>query len=496
MAGEQSKPARLSKGRILAWKQCPKRLFLDINFPELANQDEQAEYWFAQGHEVGVVARDLHPGGILIGDEGTLGLDLATQQTHELLAGPMPVPLFEATFSYQEVLIRADIVIPGDDGLLLREVKSAAKLKAYHVPDCAIQAWVMARAGYAPARVELAHINTSFRYEEEGEYDGLITCQDITDQVADLQELVSGWVEGARSTLKGPLPDIEPGMQCVEPFDCPFMNYCWQRVPEYPVETLPGKGKVVDELLEQGITDIRDIPDGMLTKPLQERVRNVVKNGQAFLDPDAEKELANLPYPRFYLDFETIGFAVPIWLHTRPFEPLPFQWSCHIEQQPGEIEHEAFLDLSGEAPMRSFAESLLALLGKQGKIFMYSNYERTVIAALMRRYPDLADELSPLLDRFFDLQKVAKKYYYHPAMKGRWSIKTVLPTIAPELDYSQLDGVQNGTEAQMAYRECVAPGTTDEEKRELEQRLLEYCKMDTLAMVKIAAYFSRDLAGD
>ena len=120
---------------------------------------------------------------------------------------------------------------------------------------------------------------------------------------------------------------------------------------------------------------------------------------------------------------------------------------------------------------------------------MYSNYERTVIAALIRRYPDLADQLTPLLDRLFDLQKVAGKYYYHPAMKGRWSIKTVLPTIAPELDYSRLDGVQSGTEAQVAYRECIATGTTEAKKRHLEERLLAYCKMDTLAMVKIAHYF-------
>jgi hypothetical protein len=285
------------------------------------------------------------------------------------------------------------------------------------------------------------------------------------------------------------MPDIKPGLQCVEPFDCPFMDHCWQRVPEYPVETLPGGGRVIGEIREQGITDIRDIPDGVLSKPLQLRVRDVVKSGQVFLDPNAKQILANLPYPRYYLDFETIGFAVPIWLQTRPFEPLPFQWSCHIERQPGELEHKDFLDVSGAPPMRAFAEQLLGMLGGYGTIFMYSNYERTVIAALMRRYPDLADQLAPLLDRLFDLQKVAKQYYYHPAMQGRWSIKTVMPTIAPELDYNQLVGVRNGTEAQMAYREFIAPATTEARKRELEQRLLAYCEMDTLAMVKIAHYF-------
>ena len=97
--------------------------------------------------------------------------------------------------------------------------------------------------------------------------------------------------------------------------------------------------------------------------------------------------------------FETINPAVPIWAGTRPYEILPFQWSCHIEDGPGQMRHEEFLDLSGDAPMRAVAESMIEKLGTEGPVLMYTSYERTVTQRLVDRFPDLAPQLNAILAR-------------------------------------------------------------------------------------------------
>ena len=197
-----------------------------------------------------------------------------------------------------------------------------------------------------------------------------------------------------------------------------------------------------------------------------------------------------LPYPRYYLDFETIGPAIPVWAGTRPYETLPFQWSIHIEEAPGEIRHEEFLDVSGEPPMRALVEQLIVDLGSDGPVLMYTSYEKGVIRGLAERFPDLAYPLYAIIDRLVDLYPVTKASYYHPDMLGSWSIKAVLPTIAPDLDYELLEGVAEGTEASNAYLEAIRSDTSAGRKEEIRRELLKYCAHDTLAMVRLAKFFS------
>lgn len=185
----------------------------------------------------------------------------------------------------------------------------------------------------------------------------------------------------------------------------------------------------------------------------------------------------------------TIAFAVPRWLGTRPYQQLPFQWSCHIEPADGELSHEEFLDLSGEAPMRAFSEALVATIGEQGPVIVYNaGFEKTVLRRLADYCPDLADSLNAVRDRVFDLLPVMRDHYYHPDMHGSWSIKHVLPTIAPDLDYTKLDGVQHGGDAQDAYLACIDPTTAESERVRLGEGLRRYCEVDTLAMVRIVHF--------
>lgn len=482
----------LSKSRIIAWKQCPKRLWLQIRRPDLLEMSGETEQRFQVGYEVGDVARGLHAGGILIDDED---LSDALDSTRRAMDAHPNKSIFEAAFQHDGVLVRADLLLPTRNGYRMVEVKSTASVKPYQVDDCAIQAWTLGMSGIPLRSVELAHIDTSFVYQGDGDYRGLFRYQNLDEQVHSLIEQVPEWIAEARCTLAGSEPCIEPSSQCNDPFECPFQGYCSRDMedpglPEYTLDIFSGmRENKKQELLNIGYDNALDVPPDYLNER-QKLIQRVSRSGVAELDPGAGKKLGALPYPRYYLDFETINFAVPRWPNTSPYGvQMTFQWSCHIEESPGVLSHEMFLDVSGEDPRRGCAESLVAALGDDGPVFVYNQaFEKSRIREMAEMFPDLSEDLLAINERVIDLYPIAKEHYYHPAQMGSWSIKAVLPTVAPELDYSSLT-VGNGGDAQEAYKEIIHPETSDERRQILTEGLREYCKLDTLAMVKIAWYF-------
>ena len=487
----------LSKSRILNFLQCPRRLFLQTIRPELAEDSEEARMAFQSGNEVGEVARSLFPEGMLIGHDTELVE--ALRATRVALAEHPDRPLFEATFEHDGVLVRADLLVPDSSGLRLIEVKSSTEVKSHHLADCAVQAWVVRKAGVPLARIELAHVDNTFVYLGNRRYDGLLKFVDLTGIVESRLDDVPRWIDACRTTLSGSEPDIMPGTQCDDPYPCPFITHCQPPQPDegFPVTTLYRKGRIVTELLDEGIEDLRDIPPGRLGNRTHERQRRVAVAGKAELDSEAGELLRSFGYPRYYLDYETIAFAVPIWPNTRPYQKLPYQWSCHIESADGSLGHQEFLGIGPDAPMRAFAESLVQKLSSAdgGPAFVFrQSFEEGRTRELAQMFPDLADRLLAICERMVDLLPIAQKHYYHPEMHGSWSIKAILPTIAPELSYSGLGEVQDGGGASVAYLELLDPATDSARRAALIHDLREYCKLDTLAMVKLARYFLKGSA--
>lgn len=475
----------LSKSRILNGLQCPKRLYLQVHRPELAEVDPSAEHRFQAGHEVGNVARSLQLGGKLMTEEQ---LDAALNATRQELAAAGDKVLFEPAFAHGGVLIRADILSRRAGEVELREVKSSTSVKDYHQQDVAVQVWTLRGAGVGPSRSFVTHIDNTFVYQGDGQYAGLLRDTDVSAAVAPAVELVAAWVDQFSKVVEGAMPAVDMGTHCGDPFECPFQTHCSAGGPTFPVEILPRGGKTLAALREAGFRDLRDVPEDMLKSANHLRVWRTTRSGEPDMVKGAGAELGALPYPRFYLDFETAQMAVPVWVGTRPYEQLPFQWSCHVEKRDGSLEHGEFLDLSGKPPMRAFAESLIAFVGKDGPVFSYSSFERTVLAQCVARYPDLAERLGGIMNRIVDLRPLTERSYYHPHMMGSWSIKSVIPTIASELDYAALGEVQDGTQAQVAYLEAIHPETPPERRHAIERDLLTYCKHDTLVMVKLAHF--------
>lgn len=475
---------RFSKTRFIAGLQCKKQLHLRVHHPELASPTEKPAT--LTGQVVEAHARLEFPDGILIEREQK-GAD-PFAQTQRLMADPSVTTLFEAGIHDDHLALFVDVLTRNGEGWTLTEIKASTRIKDAHIDDVAIQALALKRAGIAINRFELMHVNNEFVYPGAHDYRGLFVREDITERVVNHVPAIETGLEELLDAVDGPQPQRYIGSHCKNPYPCPYQHYCARHDTAYPVGTLPNGYKVAETMHARGIHDIRDIPLEALTSELHLRIRRVVRAGKAELLPGARELLQELAYPRYYLDFECIQFAIPIWDGTTPFSQNPFQWSCHVEQANGELAHHEFLDTSGSNPRRAFAESLLRACGDRGPIVVYNAaFERRIISETAGEIPELADSLLALNVRIFDLLPVVKQHYYHPMMKGSWSIKAVLPALVPELNYSDLGTVQDGTQAQSVYFRLINGETDAGEKAALRQDLLDYCRLDTLAMVKIAA---------
>ena len=477
----------LSKSKLMSARQCLKRLHLEVNRPDLVIHSAATETAFKTGNAVGDIAHQVYGNedAVVIPYEG--GMPHALKKTARLVGEGPRYPIFEATFQHGGVLVRVDALLPDGDAWRIVEVKASTSVKDEHVFDCAAQRWVFEGLGHELTSIALAHVDNTFVYEGEGDFDGLLTESDETENTDHILPLVPEWIATAQSAASGEEPDIGVGAQCFQPYECPFVSYCWPSEPEYPVQGLGGGRAKLGELIAEGIDDIRDVPTDRLSEK-QQRIQNVTRSGKSELLPGAGEFVASLDYPRYYLDFETIAPAIPVWAGTRPYETLPIQWSCHYEPEPGTLKHADFLNLSGYPPMRMLAESLIRVLGKEGPVLMYTSYEKTVINGLIERFAVLKAPLQEIVERLVDLHPPTQHFYYHPAMAGSWSLKAVLPTVAPDMKYSELEGIQEGMAASEGYLEAISPETPEARKAELEEQLLRYCKFDTEAMVRLVQF--------
>lgn len=488
----------LSKSRLIAFRQCPKRLWLEIHRPDLRD-DSNTEAVFRVGHEVGEIAREVYdPEGVgTFVDVGELGFPEAFRLSAERLESGGGA-VFEAGLRIDGVLAFADVMLPavshGKTAWRMLEVKSTTSVKDYHRDDLAIQTYLADCTGVRLESAAIAHIDNRFVYPGDGHYEGLFTEVDLTEEVRSRRGEVALWIEEAHAAAAlAEAPAIAMGSQCSDPFACPFADHCSSGLPrpDYPLSSLPKlNGRRRAELEALGIEDLREVPDEFLTET-QRRVKEVTLSGEAWLDAaGAAAALAPYGFPARFLDFETVMMPVPVWPGTRPYQQIPFQYSLHRRDGDGTLHHEAFLDPGGDDPSEPLAEALIAACGADGPVFAYNAaFERRVIRELAGRFPALSGPLLAIAGRMVDLLPIARACFYAPGQHGSWSLKAVLPAICPDLSYDTLAGVADGEMAVNAYREAIAAETTPERRAEIERQLLEYCHLDTLALVRLWEVF-------
>ncbi|MHC5009768.1 MAG: DUF2779 domain-containing protein [Planctomycetota bacterium] len=480
---------RLSKSRYTSGLQCVRQLWWRVHEPDAPElvPDAALQAVFDQGHLVGEAARERSPGGVLI-DVSRERLAEACEETRQAIEGGADV-IYEASFFEGDVFVAVDLLErTGAQGAAnewrIVEVKSSTKVKDPHLDDTAVQLWVVRRAGLDVGQVTLMHLNRGFRFPDEGE---LFVREDVPAQAEARQGGVPAAVARQLAALAGELPEVGIGDHCDVPYACPFKDRCWPPLPDHHISTLYYGRDRVRALEARGITLVADIPDDEDLLPAQRRQRRAVREGRMVVDPGLREALRPFAPPVAYLDFETVAPALPRWNGCRPYDPVPVQFSCHVEATDGSLAHRAWIADGPEDPREALAKALLAACGDSLTVAAYyAKFERARILELAAAVPHLSDRLTALAGRVRDLLTVVRDHVYHPDFGGGFGLKAVLPALVPELRYEDLE-VSDGMVASTELSRMMFAGEPMDpaERARLRSDLLAYCALDTKALVAL-----------
>ena len=479
----------LSKSQYIRGLQCHKSLWLYKNKPELRDEsNSQSESLFNTGYKVGDLAKELFPGGVEIEFNSS---DFAgmIEKTKELIANCTEV-IYEASFKEDGIFVMVDILVKNGDSWDLYEVKASSQVKEYHINDTSIQWYTLSKVMNLN-RAYVVHINNKYVRDGELNVKELFSIDDITHIVLQKQKKIKSQLLEMGEMLKDDMPDIDIGKHCSEPYGCDFSTHCWQHIPKensvFDISYAMGKQW---KLYYQGILSIDDVPDNFhLGKNAKLQIKHYKSQEIKIDEPKIKEFLDTIEYPINFFDFETFQNAIPRFDKQRPYTQMPFQYSLHILHEDGTLEHKEFLGDENSDPRRPLSEQMLRDITPTGSIIAFNqSFEITQIKNLALICREISDELLALNKRFIDLAHPFQyKHYYHPNFKGKYSIKVVLPTLFPdddELDYKKLGSIQNGGDAMDTFASLHL--LKDKSQLEgIKKDLLSYCRLDTLAMVRI-----------
>ncbi|MEK7124357.1 MAG: DUF2779 domain-containing protein [Patescibacteria group bacterium] len=487
-------PVVLTKTDYILFRECAKNVWYKIHKPEVWKTAELSDFEKAiieTGNEVELVARKLFPSGILIKGRGQSG----REKTQELLEKKENV-LFQPIFLKDGFLAAVDVLeYNQDDGAYnIYEIKSTTDVdKKTHHHDLAFQVNLLELSGLKIKKAHLIHLNTEYIRRGEPDIVKLFKIVDLTEEISQIKGSILQEMESAVKYLS---QENEPAGYCSCVYKgrsshCSTFAYSNSKVPAYGVHDIvrigSSKGKL-QELVDVGIFNLEDISEDFINKlsaPQKNQILSYVKN-QVLIDKHKIKEeLDSLVFPLHFLDYETFPAAIPRFDGFSPYQQIPFQYSLHILDSPDtQLRHAEFLFEKNENPTIEFAKSLQKNIEKNGSIIVWSKkFECKINEELAKRNPEFKEFIDGINLRVYDLMEIfGNQYYVHKDFKGRISIKNILPVLAPELSYKNLE-IQEGGTASQKWNEAVFANSAEKEKIMLA--LKEYCKLDTKAMHSI-----------
>jgi len=478
------RPKGLSKSRFCYGLQCEKQLWWRVHEPDALELTPAPglQAIFDRGNRVGELARERFPGGVLIdGDDLSFGERL--RRTRDAIAGGA-LAIFEAAFAADGVYAAVDALERRQDGWVLAEVKSTLDVKPAHIHDVAIQLHVLRTAGLDVRRAELMHLNRACTFPD---LSNLFIRDDVTAPAEALLPAIPGQVRRFQEILAGPLPVVEVGSQCRDPYECPFLARCWPQLPPHHVSTIYRVGSRAEELAAEGFALIHDVPEHLEFSEVATRQVRSVRNGELVVEPSLGAALRALEAPIAFLDFETINPAVPAWNGCHPYEIVPVQMSCHVQDAEGRVTHHPHLAGRGSDPRPAMAEAVVtACRGAKTVLAYNAPFERRCLEHLAAAVPAQSEALRDVVRRLQDLLPVVRDHAYHPDFGGSFGLKVVTRALLPDLAYGDLEIAEGGTASEvlegMLLGDVVIPPET---LAKLRTQLLAYCERDTLVMVRL-----------
>jgi len=437
----------LSKSTFMYGNQCMKRLWLHKFNPTVRDEEDEAQTAiFQSGTDVGLLAQQRYYGGVDASPVDAFHYQQSVYDTANLIAKGAKV-IYEAAFQFDGVLAAMDILVKRKDKWYAYEVKGSTKVKEPFVQDAALQYYVITKSGLPLEDIFILHLNKAYVRYGELDLQQLFTPESVLEEVLKRQDAIAAKILDLKIMLKTKqFPEIAMGAQCNTPYACDFMGHCSEGIeteePDYgePIINKEGIAEFIDEL----------------------------------------------EYPLYYLDFETWMAPVPEQDGHWSYRQIPFQFSLHIQNEPGgELTHVEYLAENRHSNLKEFTEELITALGNEGSVAVYyKGFENTRLRDLKEQFDEYDEAITAIQDRIVDLWLPFKrKHYYLPSMESSSSIKQVLPALFPEMSYDELE-IGNGIDASSAFYNLdkVEDATAVAATR---KALLEYCKLDTLAMVRL-----------
>ncbi len=472
----------IAKSDWLTAQQCSAMAWNGLRAVSAA-PSEAGLFRMQQGQEVGELARKLFPEGVLI---SRTEAKTPAQTTQDYIADSAKQTFFEATAVAAPFVAKADILRRLNGAWHVMEVKSSFsdtdRINEL-ADDLAYTVMVFKRAGFPVAQASLVLLSREYRFG-----DGPDRLFDVVDQTGDVLARVAEFEGVADSLAKALLHDTPPAPALVSACrDCSFFEgNCLGVGIAHTVLELPGlHHKKLKRLSGEGIINLSLVPDDLNLSDRQERAKNAALSGKTVVGVGLSTALKAIAWPCHYLDFETVAAVLPLYHGHACHQQVLTQFSIHHRDGVGaEARHSEYLADAAKGCERELAEALIAALGEHGSIIVYSSFEQTRIKALRAAFSDLAGPLQAILGRLVDLHPFIADYVYHPDFKGSFSIKKVLPALVPDLSYEEL-AVGVGDTAITRFARMARGEITGHDIEATRQQLLEYCKLDTFAMVRL-----------
>ncbi|MBU0531054.1 MAG: DUF2779 domain-containing protein [Candidatus Uhrbacteria bacterium] len=485
----------ITKTDYLEYTFCKKNLWLRKHKPELFDDVELSEFEkkiIEEGNVADEAARNLFPNGVLIEIVGVNAVPV----TQSILKTNPPT-LFQGAFLFDAFFVQADVLHYNDTlkGWELYEVKASNDVKReipnHHINDLAFQKIVIEQSGLKIVKTGVIHLNGEYRKRNKVNYNELFVIAELSDEVIEAEEGVREQMSDLKECL-GMLE--EKGCECLysgRSAQCTTFTYSHPEVPEYSVHDINrigGSKKLFHDWIDRGIYALEDIDNPGKLKGAKKAQYDAYMLGKPLIDHEAIKEvLGELEFPLYFFDYEGYSSAIPRFDGFGAYEQVPFQYSLHILHEDGELEHKEFLITEPDQDLTlPLVKRMREDIGDKGSVISWhKSYEQQRNNKLAEVHPEYADFLESMNDRMFDLKEIfSKSLYVDARFKGSASIKNVLPVVVPHLTYKAL-GIQKGDQAVERWEKMIDAETPKEEKDQITKDLLEYCKLDTFAMVEI-----------
>ena len=491
----------ITKTDYLEYTFCKKNLWLKKYKPELFDGVELSDFEkkiIKEGNDADEAARNLFPDGVLVEIVGANAVPV----TKNIITSK-PATIFQGAFLNDEFFVQADILRFNQvlDGWELYEVKATNDVKRivphHHVNDLAFQKTVIENSGIKIVKAGVIHLNGEYRKSGRVNYDELFVIVDLTDEVLEAMPGVQEQMADLKTYLH--LPE-EKGCECLyrgHNAQCTTFRYSNPQVPEYSVHDINRIGaskKLFYDWIDRGIYKIDDIYNPEKLTGAKKAQYDAYILGKPVINHEVIKEaLDELVFPLQFFDYEGYSSAIPRFDGFGAYEQVPFQYSLHTLHEDGTLEHREYLIVDPASDLTlPLIEQMRKDFDENGSVISwYKSYESERNNKLAEIHPDQTDFLEDMNDRMFDLYDIfAKNYYVDARFKGSASIKNVLPVLVPELSYKTLK-VQKGDQSVERWEKMIDPKTSQEEKDQIAKDLLEYCKMDTFAMVEIYRFLKQ-----